>query len=503
MLYLDNKSKILRILSGGEVKLNYSVESYSINNLKPNKHHDNPEEITLILNQYLRTQPDDAFVINVLSQAFQYYDTMLNTRDLVQNTKAYIERFINAPMFDPDVVRKWVVSDVTVPSSFNKEYKDDPNHTREQTYLASDYIDVVVLAIYMKALMPLTASYLNNITAEYGKSTCELEFLKVVPKRITELPGYKMLYKYTDMFADSKTINHELLLKREISSEDRTDWLFSVLLIKRIVSGTVYNNADVQTLVSYLYRQIKNKSDNTNASFNFKDKCVGAGDATETTETSVLEKFRYKDKITVAENMMLQEAIGDGYILQAMGDLINVPEYKANSEAYIKSAPSPTELQLNLCKMVLMPYISHHALWLVTQEELLRKLMLAHMLIREKHPLISLLIIAHREEDDVVDLYLRKNKLTTAMLEKLDAMYPYCKVKGAVQNTGRQYPTLIRTTLEDMCKDTCGWRVSLPQNSSQTLRDYTDGGSIITPSNIREVFCLFFLDLDTLTETNT
>lgn len=499
VLQLENKNKYLLITGTNGTVIKFNIKSYSINNLRPNVHNSEAEAITKILNDYLASQPDDAVTMNALSEAYMHYSTLLNTRSLVENTTILMYKFINTPMFNPATVAAWVKEHVTVPSTFNETYTDNPNHTREQTYLASDYLDLVVLAIYMKALIPITAAYLNNLSDMFDKATYEIECLKVIPDIIKGLPGYKMLYQYTGMVAETKSINPELLLKREIPSERQTDWLFSLILIKRIVSGTVYNNAESQTLVSYIYRQIKNKSDLTNTSFNYKDKCVGAGDAAETADTSVLEKFRYKDKTTVSLQVQLQTAVRDEHILHIVGDAIDHNEYKTACARYIKQAPSPDDLQVNLCKMILMPYISHHALWLITQEELLRKLMLAHCIIREKHPLIALLVIAHRESDERVDIYLRKNKLSPDLTAELKEVYPYCKVKGEITATTKQDHIVI-STLEDIVKAAAGWNVYLPLDSSTVIRKYVDDETVLIPTNIREMFARFFLDIDTLTD---
>ena len=500
-LTLKNKDKSLTITGSNGTIIRFNVDSYSIDNLKPNIHNGTSEPITEILNNYLASVQQDNGAMVILTDTWEYYNAMLCRVNMVENTAVLMTKFVSLEMFRPEVVRAWVELNVNTPDSFKAEYDmDNPNHTREQTYVSSDYVDVVVLAIYMKALLPITALYLHNLSASYDKSTYELECLKIIPDLVKSLPGYIKLYRYTETFSNNKSMNHELLLKREISSEDRTDWLFSVLLIKRIVSGTVYNNAGTQTIVSYLYRQIKNKSDNINTAFNYKDKCVGAGDTSETADSSVLEKFRYKDRITVAEQTMLQVSITDQYLLPVIGDAIDVDEYKRASERFIKQAPTPTELQLSICKMTLMPYISHHALWLVTQEELLRKLMLSHMILRKKHPLIAILVIAYRGMDTVTHPYKRKNKLPNDLMEELNVTYPYRKVKGAVLSNTAKNTTLARTAIEDLCKDTIGWSVYLPENSSNELTEYVDDDAVSTPENVRELFGRFFLDLDTLTE---
>lgn len=256
------------------------------------------------------------------------WDSLLKNDDIYTVTTLLMERFKTViALVGYARLRNWVVynSGIRIPTDTKEDYVDsvDIPGTREQTYLVTDYQDLLTLSLMVRFLIPLWCVYMkpNNggsadLDGRHIPSVSDLPFkeknaiMLIFGTELEHSPGFTKLYEYCN--ATYSSLKNDLALKTVLlqggmSAEDIPLWLTGFLCMRKLsyldLRATV--NGEPDNLLRRIFSALRLK---INPAFKpqigfVKDKISPdealTGD--DANRVALLESYRVTQRLTVGD----------------------------------------------------------------------------------------------------------------------------------------------------------------------------------------------------------
>lgn len=152
-------------------------------------------------------------------------------------------------------------------------------YSRAQTYLTSDYIELIGVVVWLQLALPLTANYMISALATYG-AQAEMHILDdIMPKELVNDQVVEKLLTYIRTRTDKvtgKTLNVSRLHKQDISSGNLDRYILSDILIRRTWQVPVLKAVTGTHAVNTIYQSLLSKTSASNP-IDFKTKVPRVG----------------------------------------------------------------------------------------------------------------------------------------------------------------------------------------------------------------------------------
>jgi len=367
----------------------------------------------------------------VLNESMRISDLIVRLRPVIDaivnihNT----DRFDNFVRFHSDV---WIPMDLTNEYLFDHERPG----TREQTYLISDYWNLVVLSVKLRALTPIISEYLEKTKLESGTTFLNLNAYYLLTKSpIINEPALDKLNQYIDKNSKQVTVHTRSTLDG-IGSEYFLTSILANIIIKVLCVADLCQGGENSHLVQLVHKEIRNKLSQLNSYQNeVKDKNHNDIKMDSDDSTSIVEN--YKNKPLVAPGDFSAMEIWTTHMDEILAklycqDLLTDEQYKSLMDEYDyvhNTIDHPFEdCQINLIRWVVNPIFSPRAMWDINRASIVRLSVIAQeWLFNCGFKEIALLTTAkslHADEYGSSNGMFKVNISKTSM-EELNELYPY------------------------------------------------------------------------------
>jgi len=227
--------------------------------------------------------------------------------DFVQEIKGVrrliTELYRNMPMdsFNAWLLRGnlYIPSDVQETPDVNGRYKNSA-----QTYLVADYINLAVVALALRPLIPIWGEFIDQ--GGYGSGNDlykEMDAMGLIAH--TEImnwphdsPAIDKLEGYIQV-----PVNNEAITLRSLwlglGSAERPVWLMANVLVRRLTIVPLCDHTNPQSVIAYVYKYIRSKLKPTErrTADRVNEKRPEGGGRDEDDKTSLLEEYKVKQRI--------------------------------------------------------------------------------------------------------------------------------------------------------------------------------------------------------------
>ncbi len=455
-----------------------------------------------VLNRYLRTIPEttqDKLFKNFVDIK-RILEDAWNKNELIDNLQHFVENIYN--LFDFEEVRHWVSFNLVLPElevNFAAEYKSsmDDAGSRDQTYLRSDYIDLVTLSLLLRLMVPIWNEFIDRTKKEYGVNFKEYYAFRLL--RNTYLYHHRAMEKLRTYisFPMKNNFNDTHMVLSGISTEDIPTWMLSLVVIRRLVVGKIENNDPSIHLITYIYKYVlrKSQSSKSTGSNVVKDKKIRKNEEDDEKESS-LDRYKIKYNISSGEIVEIEYALKTYEILFK----IYFPNYTFTSEDYqllndnINTARKLLDVKLESAQVILLSWVMApisppRGLIYVNKETLVMSIGVAQTIFwKLGFNFLAFLISAwpDRENKDYIitgaDMKYRINK---DINEELEFYFPYVKRTGRSGNIKQVNPAI--TTIYKMYSDfnAVNWLITAKKQYIKEIFGDNYTHQLVIPSDLR------------------
>lgn len=367
------------------------------------------------------------------------FDDALDSRYLNTRLNDKVVELVN--IHDFELVKNWVMfrSGIQIPIGIKSEYQDhiDQKGSRDQTYIRTDYIELITLALILRVMVPVWGEHILNNRKESGNRFKEYYAFKLL--RYTNLiktAAYDKLRLYIDITVGEDR-NNRLSIINGISSEDFPEWMLALVSIRRLCVGDISGVGmdPGATLVSSIWKFITQK---TKPADSTGDNIVNVKEDTENTpdlydKLSRLEWYKIKYRISLGEMAEMELAVSDyrrvaNRLCPSMPDEI-LERCIASSRELMNHRL--LECQLTIMRWVVKPVISARGVLYLNKELIVKLLGVTQAVLWMRgHQYLSLQCTSRVKISDNqyhVSSTESKGRLTKENLAELDRLFPYQK----------------------------------------------------------------------------
>jgi len=375
-----------------------------------------------------------------------------------------------------------------IPETVLTEYifDQDMNTTKEKTYVRNEYVDLIGLIIFIRALSPLYLEYfgyIKQITPHYYYRLFNLFVRSSVytSDEIYKLRTYIEVNHQTLVGSDK---NEHLVISAGLSDDDIMDSLISEVIFNKLSTVDFFNKPC--NIVSYIFNTIKYKG-----AFITSDSVVIRGKSAindpNKEDMSYFEDYRKNTDVSIGIKVEIQHALSNPNMLLNGLNLstFNFDRYNselANINLFLNNRID--KLQLYILGWFLSKIINPRALFYIENKKVMELILFAKVvLIQEGFPFMALLLSSTKtNEGNFVNIII-KNTVTKELLDELKPYYTHM--------TDDQGLTVIEKTISELSKEIVNtvWR---PLGDTSGLEQFINKeGYVVIPSTINDTVCKF------------
>jgi len=293
-----------------------------------------------IFNMYLNAQDR---VTNAITESIQKSDDSLLVTPIVEMLD----------LIDYNDIVEWLQgyknTKLTIPTRIPHEYDESVNYTtngsRDQTYIRSEYLDLVALSIVFKLVsVPLTlvCDYVKTITKKHLVEYSIFRYLG--GHKNINTPALDKLTLYMERIRSSSSVDDDTkrVIETGISVDHVTDWLIAHIVISKLVILNPLKDTNEANIVSILYRSANNKMAIKSG---VKDAIRGKNasrSSEDGDEESFLDSYRTVSTLSIGQTELIKLSMHDlETIKEAIGirmptnELLGIRRYLSKTDTYM------------------------------------------------------------------------------------------------------------------------------------------------------------------------
>jgi hypothetical protein len=443
------------------------------------------------INEYVATRPEHTqreiyeTFYKVCAGEYSQNFSDINYVNRLENNLAKVSELLNYENFKIWMARK--EDKMILPENIKTDFIFDPdmNTIEEKTYIKSEYINLISLITFIRALSPL---YLNYYT--YAKQITNHYYYKLfslfIKTDIYQSPEIEKLKRYIEanqitLIGNSK--NEHLIINAGLSDDDILDSLVSEIIFNKLITIDFFNKKC--NIVSFIFQTIKYKGN-----FTTTDNVVIRGKASvndpNKEDISYFEDYRKTSDVPIGTVVEIQHALSNNDFIIGY---INKPFDQAIYERELKTIPllmdtKLTELQIHLVGWFLNKVINPRALYYIEYKRLVELTIIAKTFLLSNNQIFTgLLLGSYRNTNNSFINVVTKSGINKATLNELRQNFNF------VIDDNKQ--SIIERTISEMVKEIIN-SVWVPLNSASDYPEYiNNNGYLLIPSNISDLICEF------------
>lgn len=436
-LEVPDKSRIVVGSYEGEILFSIS---------KLNKRHLGAHDAYAQVNNYVsRLSADEQSIIFRLYAEAEYVFMKGSPQSVITGIKEIIRELVDVH-FSPERISDIVLSDnnVNIPLEFATSYVDsiERSGTREQTYLRSDYAQLVVAVVTLRVLLPIWGMFLSRLSKSSNQEYNEYRAVKLLDgTRFWNGPAMTKLRTMVGIITSRSKDRYRSLLSG-ISNEDFPEWMFTLVVMKRVSVGDIRGTDSYINLVKLIHKYVSEKADGDNSPGpnQIKGKKPPKEDESDPdAKLSVAERFKIKYDLSIGELATIEFFLSDPHAIarlldpsipdEVWNDLLPDALYTAE-ELMSRNIVKP---QITLLRWIMSPVIAPKAILYASKPTVVGLLAVAQCLLHLRgHYELSILITSTPDTSEEFSISAAdvKGRTDSDLVKYVEEQYPYRRRLG-------------------------------------------------------------------------
>lgn len=438
------------------------------------------EDLFTQVNEYFTLlEPKVQLKLYNILQEYSKDVKLYNNVDYEELLRLYVANFISTINYKQFINWLKTKSEMfKIPATVSDVYIQDPdmNTTREKTYVIEEYIELLGVVIFTRAVLPIVIGYYDYHRVAKNRYLYKT-FMLFLNSEVYEDSIIEKLRSYLEANMNTSALKlDELVFDSGLSTDDVLDDIISEVILHKLIGiDFCENNCNA---ISYIFQTLKNRGDKYNPQA-IRGKKIASGQKED--DISYYEDYRRTSSITYGQISEIQQALSDPIrVMSYLGfsgldiDLFNnelaiAMEYinKEDARNYI------TNNHITLLGWALSRYINPRSLYYLNSNTIVEYLvMMKIILLREDLPYLGLYMNTYIDNDSsYVSPIVRNSIAKTA--GKLYDYYTLTSVDGK--------STIVEKTIVEMMKEINinSWKVL---NTASGYDEYINENGLLVPS---------------------
>lgn len=441
-------------ISHGDEHMNFSASCFGRSNFEQGY------DVFDHLNKYWATfdKAEQSHIFNIYRDIAMLFGAVISRTELTIELNKKVIELINFHSFER--AYQWIMfeADIAIPSNFDNEYihSIDRQGSREQTYIRSDYVKLITLALILRTLLPIWGEFIARTRQESGTTFKEYYAFQLLNRAdVLKSEPFQKLVVYIERTVGEDKSNPSTIIEG-ISSEDFSRWMMALVIIRRLSTGDIRGLDARANMVTYIHKYITAKMKGSDLAPDSMVKAKlyddgGGGDIE--SKLSSLERYKIKHDISQGEITELEYIISDSkriaYRLSA--NMTDELLERSMQSTQILMNHDIIEPQMTILRWIFKKIISPRGIMYLDKRTIVIAMgVLQAVLWARGHKYLSLLVTSHILKHDNF-IYIgntdSRQRITKDMQAELDSLYPHFKIIGG-KKTGLKPVNLATRSIE-------------------------------------------------------
>lgn len=438
-------------------------------------------------------------------EIFEHYKLMkeeLNTYIDIQEMTVALRKSLTVftDMHDLREIETWIKnrSSIKFPSSVKETFVQsiDKADTRDRSYILSDYISLIALALVCRAMLPIWSGYMESQKASQGvKFKEKAAFSLLSESSIMQSDAVDKLLTFIDgTVAELK--GSDTLVVHGINSETYMNWLLSLVCVKRLVLVDIRGLGPHALVVSNVYSFVKHRAEGNDIKFEekVKGKKSASGDDGKADESKASAPESVKVNAIISEGVRfeMEYAVRDPYdvVHQLCPTALDSDIEEALTGVRALDRITPSKAQKLIAAWLMHPIVTAKSFNTRSKKHTLEALAIAQVVLWNRgHKQLAMLVSAMplRNDDEItLSRNTSRASIPKELLTELDITYPHMKMTGG-KKTGQKPVSVVRDSIENLAigftKNT--WRATASYDKLKEAFGQETSRNISAPDDIR------------------
>lgn len=386
-----------------------------------------------------------------------------NTTYLQQQVQKLVgELYAEQPL---EEFKHWIhyYGSVTYPNFKEHHDPDDPMPVR--TYLISDYKELVVVTLALRAMFPVWGHYMNIIKKNMDSDWKEFYSIRLIYNTyIHSTPAVERLRDYVESIVSSDLDNTSAILST-LSTAELIDWLLAIIIIRRLSAGDIEAGENTGNLVTNIHRFVDGTTRDLERKFGKTSEKYSESSQNSETETSKIEDYRTKEETSIGDSVQpdiyCQHYCRTALIKADPTASVQHLEHVLMNELGALLSSSIQEVQLRIVEWMYPEQISPSGVENLNKPALVSMMGVSHCLLWHWgfYELAALSTAICKDfESTFMPLSNGKQSLSESTLSKINEYFPYHYVNESnPRKANPAYTAIIETASKIASKQ---WRVT-------------------------------------------
>jgi hypothetical protein len=220
------------------------------------------------------------------------------SNEFIKELYSFLDLFDYPALIDfvKDESRRVLLVPEMIPGDFDNTLAQDDIHTKAQTYVRSEYEELIAITLVCKAVFPILGTlskYNTNVVVNKLETMCVFDIVSKHPIFKTRPIERLRAFIHSHTFESNKKFTIDALqtiaIHRGIGLDDLSDYILTNILFKTLPWLIVEENVTNKNLASSCYKAIANVVDKDIASL----QRIKPQTTDDESKESVIEKYRY------------------------------------------------------------------------------------------------------------------------------------------------------------------------------------------------------------------
>lgn len=440
---------------------------FNVKLLNKSKLHEPGKDLFLEINQYLNTLDQ-----HTQYEMFKQYEEIRDLRDnsigvsfnaqQKESTDIVTEIY---RLLDLDKLAAFArTAQISYPDGLqdrNSERAANSNINANINYYRDDYEGLVVLVLALRPMIPIWGEYISINKEAAGTHYKEFRAMKLIGKSsLNYSPYMERLRRYITEWRTTgnnrNMLTDDIAVLDGISSDDLTDYILSLILVRRLSLCNIHATSKENSIISSVYSYLKSKLSEAANTFKTNKKYDDGAGRESGEEMSILEKYKISSKLTHGDRTFLKEYVNHptqvALALESDVDLFVLDEcLRVNHSLNLQVA----DHQRLLTQWVTNRAFPAQGIYELSKIEVINLMSVAQtLLIQWEMYELAILITGGIQPDSISIAGSSRVNLRDDLLRELDRIYPYHKSNPRQQDKPNVAHDVINKLYNDLSSKT-------------------------------------------------
>lgn len=228
----------------------------------------NPEQIFRDINGFWEslTQSEQAAYWDLYVEAHAVFMNVFDMKESQTLLTDIVRRILDLPSLDK--LSHWVIyrSGIRFPTDLKESFEDAGGgnasypHRREKTYLRGEYVELAILTITLRLIVPIWAEFIRATRREVGGNSKELEAYRLLfTSKAHESPAMARLQEYIQVSVNTLQSGEDnsTAILNGMGKIEFYDWMLALTMVRRLAICPISAIDDLSNIITNVYQYVK------------------------------------------------------------------------------------------------------------------------------------------------------------------------------------------------------------------------------------------------------